>query len=116
VLTGGVGVHPPAEGEVAATIARMEGVPDTALFIENQSTSTAENALFASRLNHDASSWSVLVVTDGYHSWRCTHLFGRHFAHARSVGSTPGRRLRIRGAMREVGSIVVMLLKPPLNV
>jgi len=115
VLTGGVGTHPPAEARVAAEIARLEGVPDTALLIEEQSTSTAENAFFAAQLTPEAPSWSVLVTTDGYHCWRCTHLFGRHFAHARSAGSTPGRRLRMRGAMREVGSIAAMLLKPTLN-
>ena len=116
ILTGGVGNHRPAEATVAAAIARMEGVPDTALLVEAQSTSTAENAFFAAQLNEEAPSWSVLVVTDGYHCWRCSHLFGRHFQRAQSVGSTPGWRLRIRGAFREVGSIVAMLLKPSLNV
>ena len=116
ILTGGVGTHAPAEAQVAATIARQEGVPDGALLLEDRSTSTAENALFAAQLHADAANWSVLVVTDGYHCWRCAHLFGRHFARAAAVGSTPGRRLRIRGAIREVGSIAAMPMKSRLNV
>ena len=115
VLTGGVGMYPPAEAEVAASIARAAGVPDSALLIEDRSSSTAENALFAAQLDQQAPAWSVLVVTDGYHCWRCTHLFKRHFAQAMSTGSTPGTKLRIRGALREVGSIAAMLLKPTLN-
>ena len=116
ILTGGIGTHPPSEASVAATIARQEGVPATALLLEDRSISTAENALFAAQLQPDARNWSVLVVTDGYHCWRCAHLFGRHFARAEAVGSTPGMRLRIRGAIREVGSIAAMWMKPRLNV
>jgi len=110
VLTGGLGIHPPAEADVAATLAMSLGVPDTALLLEARSTSTRENAAFAAALIHDGapiSQWRVLIVTDAYHAWRCGRLFRRHFAAAVGRGSAPGWRLRIRGSLREVVSIVL---------
>ncbi|MGE3270340.1 MAG: YdcF family protein, partial [Chloroflexota bacterium] len=42
--TGGVGQYPPSEAEVMADVARASGVPDDALMLETQATSTAESA------------------------------------------------------------------------
>ena len=115
VLTGGIGRHPPSEAAAAAQIAREAGVPDSALILEELSTTTAENAVFAANALPHATAMSILVVTDSYHAWRCKRLFSRHFKRVESVGSTPSKRLRIRGAFREVASIFIMLLKPSLN-
>ena len=87
---------------------------DAAILIENRSTSTWENALFAANLEHGGESvqgWRVLVATDGYHTWRCQRLFARYFKSAHSVGSQPGSRARFRGALREVFSIMKMFLR-----
>lgn len=114
VLTGGVGRVPPAEATVAAELARSLGVPEEALLLERDSVSTHENARLASTLQDEhgpIGRWRVLVVTDGYHCWRCERLFGRYFAQVRAVGSQPGPRLRQRGALREVVSILKMWLQ-----
>jgi len=115
VLTGGHGRFPPSEAEAAAAIAREAGMPDGALLLESRSTTTAENAAFAAALRSDAAEWSVMVVTDGYHAWRCRHLFRRHFKSATSVGSKPTSKLRFRGAIREVAAIGSMFAKQTLN-
>ena len=110
VLTGGVGRYPPSEADVAATIARDAGVTTDALMIERTSTTTEENARFSARLLEGMADWSIIVVSDGYHCWRCERLFSRHYAHVSSTGSMPSPRLRIRGALREVFSILKMFV------
>lgn len=109
VLTGGIGRYPPAEATVAAALAESLGVPREALLEECRSTSTRENAAMAAALQVDGvpiARWRVLVLTDAYHAWRCCWLFGQHFDAAVARGSIPGPRLRVRGALREVGSIL----------
>ena len=111
VFTGGVGTHPPSEASVAATIAIEAGVPDSAILREENSTTTAENAAFSVSLKPGMAEWSIVVTSDGYHCWRCKQLFSKHYASVQTAGSTPSPRLRIRGALREVFSIIKMLIR-----
>jgi uncharacterized SAM-binding protein YcdF (DUF218 family) len=116
VMTGGIGTHPPAEAVVAADLARSLGVPEASILIEDASTTTRHNAAFAAALIHEGtpiSRWQVLVVSDAYHAWRCGRLFSTHFAEAVGRGSVPGWRLRIRGSLREVVSIVLGAFRAP---
>lgn len=110
IMTGGVGLYEPAESVVSAALAKDNGVPADAILLEDQSTNTRENAAFAATVHSDASTWSVLLVTDGYHCWRSQRIFSRYFMGVHATGSTPGTRLRIKGAMREVISILFMLI------
>ena len=112
VTTGGVGRYPPSEASVAAAFAVSLGVPKEALLEESMSCSTRENAAMAAELQIDGKpiyNWNILVLSDGYHAWRCHRLFKRHFAQVTARGSVPGPRLRIRGALREVASILKFL-------
>lgn len=109
VLTGGVGRFPPAESEAARDLAIQLGVEPDAIRIETRSTTTAENARFAADLFDAPETLHVLVVSDAYHGFRCRRLFARHFGEVETAGSTPGPRLRVRGAMREVLSILKMV-------
>ena len=111
VLTGGVGKYPPSEAEVAAKIATDCGVPADALILEDQSTTTAENAALSAVVQPEMKNWSVVVTSDGYHCWRCKKLFSRHYSSVQTAGSTPSGRLRIRGALREVFSIIKMMIR-----
>jgi uncharacterized SAM-binding protein YcdF (DUF218 family) len=108
VLTGGVGRFPPSEAVAAQTLAVSLGIDHGATRIEDRSTNTEENARFAAHLFDAPETMHVLVVSDGYHCFRCKRLFGRHFKQVDVAGSTPGPRLRVRGAMREVVSIARM--------
>lgn len=109
VFTGGVGDYPPSEASAAADFAAGLGLPAAAMVLEDQSTSTEENARFAARLlgergdeGHRAGARRVLVVTDGYHAWRAEHVFARYFPEVFAVGSRPSPSVRARGALREV--------------
>ncbi len=102
VLTGGVGTHPPSEASVAAALAHDEGVPRSAMILEERSTSTEENAREAAAL---IDARRVLVVSDGYHVFRAERVFRRYFAEVRGVGTIGSRSVRARGALREVVAV-----------
>lgn len=107
VLTGGVGTYQPAEAEAAAAVALAAGVPPEALILEGRSTSTEENARYAAEtlVERGIAAPRVLVVTDSYHVYRASRVFGRHFPEAHGSGSTPRPWVRLRGSMREVLAI-----------
>ena len=69
LCTGGVGKYPPAESLVQEELLLGWGVPADAIFTEEQSTSTWENAKFSAPLLPTGSS--VIAVSDPYHLWRC---------------------------------------------
>lgn len=108
VLTGGVGTHPPSEARAAAAVARAAGVPAKALVLEERSTSTEENAREAAKL---IDAKRVLVVTDGYHTFRAERVFRRYFPTAVAVGSHGSHSVRLRGALREVAVVVFYALR-----
>lgn len=110
VLTGGVGRHPPSEARAAAVVCRELGVPEEALVLEEHSTTTEENARFATAL---VGRGRVLVVSDSYHALRCRLLFGRQFGEADAVGATPPCGQRLRMSFREVPALLRLLLRPP---
>ena len=115
VLTGGLGRFPPAEATAAATVARSHGVPSAAIILEDRSTTTAENAAYAAHMMDEPMRMSVLVVTDCFHTWRCTQLFRHHFKCVTAVGTVPPFRPRVRGALREVAAILWMRLRTAVN-
>lgn len=94
LCTGGVGEHPPAEAEAAATLARQAGVPDAALLLEDRSTSTRENALFAAAIGRERGWRQVIVVSDPYHLWRARRAFARAGLTAYPSPATTGERDR----------------------
>ncbi|MEI6871337.1 MAG: YdcF family protein [Verrucomicrobiota bacterium] len=112
VFTGGVGQYPPAEAEASARLAESLGVPRAAMVLEDQSTSTLENARNAAAKLEEAGKARVLLVTDAYHVFRARRLFGRYFGEVDAVGSTYGVWSRIRGAYREVLALVKCVMFP----
>lgn len=69
VCTGGLGHFAPAESQVQKQLLQSWGVPETAILIEEKSTSTRENALFAAQLL--PTNARVIAVSDPFHLWRC---------------------------------------------
>jgi uncharacterized SAM-binding protein YcdF (DUF218 family) len=102
VLTGGTGAHPPSEARAAADVVIREGVPESALILEERSTSTAENAREAARL---IEAERVVVVTDAYHTFRAQRVFARHFDRVLVAGTRGAPKERAYGALREVTAV-----------
>ena len=67
----------PSEAAVACGLLAAQGVPATALLLEEQSHSTEENALYTAALLAPRGGHSVIVVSDSYHLYRAQLLFQR---------------------------------------
>jgi uncharacterized SAM-binding protein YcdF (DUF218 family) len=101
VTTGGVGEHGPSEAAVARGVLVELGVPSDRVLLEDASTSTEENALFARR-NHGGAR--VVLVTDDYHAFRARRTFERFFEEV-AVSPTRTPFARRRALAREVLAI-----------
>lgn len=77
IFTGGVGKYPPAESIVAAELAEERSVPAAAIFREERSTNTSENARYAAEICRTEGWTRVIVVSDPYHLFRARRNFER---------------------------------------
>jgi uncharacterized SAM-binding protein YcdF (DUF218 family) len=68
--------HPNSEAHACATLARNLGVPDSAILLEENSSSTEENAIEARRVMDEHGLETAIVVSDNYHLLRAELLFG----------------------------------------
>ena len=105
ILTGGVGTHAPAESVAAFEYATESlGVPQNVFILEQKSTSTEENARFASEVFGAESS--VLIVSDTYHVFRAERVFDKYFEHVDGSGRVPIPEYRLKGTFREVLALI----------
>jgi uncharacterized SAM-binding protein YcdF (DUF218 family) len=76
VCTGGQGdATVPSEAQVACELVASQGVPASALLLEDRSRSTEENALYTAALLAPLGARRVLIVSDSYHLFRAQVLF-----------------------------------------
>lgn len=88
ILLTGAG-SPRSEAAAAADVVIAAGVPESAVVLEEVSTSTAENAREAARCLPGVRR--VVVVSDDYHGTRCRRDFGAFFPRVHFVGArAPG--------------------------
>ncbi|WP_281981356.1 YdcF family protein [Thalassorhabdomicrobium marinisediminis] len=102
IVCGGLGRHPPSEAHVMAALLEAEGVPASAVVLEDRSTTTRENIRFALPLLDEA---DVIVITDWSHAPRARLIARRHGLRARSSSpSLKGARIwpQTKMAGREV--------------
>ena len=105
ILTGGVGTHAPAESVAAFEYATQAlGVDPDVFLLEKQSTSTEENARFASEVFGAESS--VLIVSDAYHIFRAERVFEKYFEYVDGSGRVPIPEYRLKGTSREVLALI----------
>ncbi|HEX4286311.1 MAG TPA: YdcF family protein [Terracidiphilus sp.] len=77
ILTGGAASNRFVEAESMARIARSEGIPDSAIFIEPQAQDTIQNACFSARIMK-AHGWrSAEVVSNAYQLPRAALIFNK---------------------------------------
>jgi uncharacterized SAM-binding protein YcdF (DUF218 family) len=77
IMTGGPAHNKVVEAESMARVARAQGVPDSAIVLEPQATSTMENACFSERIMQQHGWRSAEVVTSEYHLPRSGMIFSR---------------------------------------
>jgi uncharacterized SAM-binding protein YcdF (DUF218 family) len=74
-MTGGLGQHPPTEGEVMRQVAMEAGVSAAQILLEQQATSTLESAIYCARIIRQHGWATVLIVSDRYHLPRALLAF-----------------------------------------
>jgi len=77
ICTGGIGKNPPAEGQVAAALARAAGVRPADLIVEDRAENTEENARYTARICRARGWYRVIAVSDPYHLFRVHRDFQR---------------------------------------
>jgi len=77
VLTGGVGHHPPSEAEVMRRVLCARGIPEDAVVLEEQATTTAESARHCAEILRRRGWRTALLVSDPWHLPRAARLFRR---------------------------------------
>jgi uncharacterized SAM-binding protein YcdF (DUF218 family) len=113
VATGGIGDHPPSEARAIRAVAGDLGVPDSAVILEETSTTTLENLANARALLPKENP--VIIVSDIWHlprAWLTARRLGVRagWAAASLEGSHPLRVLR--AALREVAAFLWHLVRP----
>ena len=73
------------------------------LLLEEESTSTEENAQLASEMYPTIEN--IIMVSDSYHLFRAVHVFDNYFSEVYPSGRVPRYNVRIPGALRELVAI-----------
>ena len=110
VPTGGLGEHPPSEAEVMARVLRGEGVPESAVILEDRALNTWDSARLVAGMADKLGVESVVVVTDPVHCVRAVAAFRSAglMASAEPVYSSPmwrGKWRRRGQLVREIGAL-----------
>jgi uncharacterized SAM-binding protein YcdF (DUF218 family) len=77
ICSGGLGDHPPTEARAACGEVEQQGVPASAIFLEEEARSTEETSLYVAALMRARGWRTAVVVSDGYHLFRAALLFER---------------------------------------
>lgn len=77
ILTGGAASNQFVETEVMARVAKSEGIPASAIFVEPHALDTIQNACFSTRIMKAHRWHSAEVVSTAYHLPRAAMIFGR---------------------------------------
>lgn len=86
ICTGGIGrTQTRSEASACREVLIRQGVPDEVIYLDEQSLSTEENAIYAHEIM-DAQGWeSAILVTDSFHMLRADWIFNSEgIAHTRS--------------------------------
>jgi uncharacterized SAM-binding protein YcdF (DUF218 family) len=75
ILTGGIGWGPPAESVVMKRVLAENGISDTNIFFETQSSTTREQVEFAAEIAQKNNWTRLLIVSDPYHLYRISRYF-----------------------------------------
>lgn len=96
ICTGGVGERQTrSEADACAEILREQGVPADVIFLEEQSKSTEENAIYARAIMEAHGLKDASLVTDSFHMLRASWIFNtQSITHV--TNPVPRERMRLR--------------------
>ena len=77
ILTGGAAHNQFVEAEVMARVAKSEGIPESAIFLEPKAQDTIQNACYSERIMQEHGWRSAEVISGGFHLPRAAMIFGR---------------------------------------
>ena len=111
VPCGGLGRHPPSEGEAMRRLLVEAGVPDEAIHPETASRDTLENIRLALPILARLGTDRVVVVTDAPHLPRALLVARRHGLKTRGSAPQGGARraAQLRLALREIPAYAAYL-------
>ena len=106
-----------SEASGCAEVLRENGVPESAIILEEQARSTEENAVYSHRIMRERGWETALVVSDGYHLLRATWILSQEgMTFTTSPATTPPRFINHLVAIaREVVALLWQLLKTVLG-
>ncbi len=113
IATGGPGRHPPSEAQAIREVVVAQGVPDTAVTLEDRSRTTLENLANAKDLVPPGVS--AIIVSDLWHLPRA-RLAARRLG-LPATGAAPSLRGAHRGrvlraVLREAAALLWYLVRP----
>lgn len=110
---GGLGRFPPSEAQAMADLLRADGVPASAIEMEDTSANTAQNIRNALPILHRLGERDVLIVSDAYHLPRARLIARRDGLRVSVSAPKGGARLwpQVRGWLREIPGVLAVLLR-----
>lgn len=80
ICTGGIGRNQTrSEASACREVLIREGVPSDAIYLDEQSASTEENAIYAQEIMLENGWDSAVLVTDSFHMLRANWIFNTYF-------------------------------------
>lgn len=112
IASGGLGKHPPSEAEMMRRLLVDRNVPEAAILLEGQSTSTLTNARYSLAIIRERELGPVIIVTDSYHRARAWITFRSLGASVKTISASyaepkPRLWLRIKYTLRELIALPV---------
>ncbi len=120
ICTGGIGEgQRRSEASACAEVLQARGVPLSAIYLEESSRSTEENAIFAREIIQ-ANNWqTVTLVTDSFHMLRASWMFD-HYDIAHHSSAVPREWVRnyfyVRHFSREILALHWQAFKQVFNI
>lgn len=117
VLSGGQGPdEPQTEAAAMAAFLLKEGIPESNLLLETQSTSTDTNFQYSQKIIendwHENTAPVILVVTSDYHLVRSRLLARKHHLKVKSLGALTTTSALFQAMLREIAALLIQFRYP----
>lgn len=120
ILSGGLGLHPPAEAKAMQQELLKRGIDPQSILLETRATNTVENLKYSKWIMNEQNFKSAIIVTDSFHIKRALLIaedldikaFG---APVRNSPLYTNQELRINYTLREVLAITWYYLYRIIN-